>query len=107
MHLTACHTASSNPDLISSAFSRRSLEDVSESDAAKVLNSSFFNLCANSQSITAEILDITSAHPEASILYGALIITDVSASIASGDTAVFETDPALCFNDARGDATPS
>ena len=32
---------------------------------------------------------------------------DVSASTAMGGVAVFETDPFLCFNDARGDAMPS
>ena len=50
---------------------------------------------------------MTSAQPDASILYGALLMIAVSASIARGDTAVFETDPALCFSDARGEATPS
>lgn len=67
MHLTACQTASSSPDLMSSAFSMRSFDAVFESDAAKVLNSSFFNRCASSQSLIADRLDMTSAHPEASI----------------------------------------
>jgi len=53
------------------------------------------------------MFDITSAQPDTSILYGALQIMAVAASIARGDTAVFETDPVLCFNDARGDAIPS
>ena len=38
------------------------------------------------------------------LAYGKL---GASKSIASGDTAVFETEPLLCFSDARGEAIPS